>query len=128
MNKSLHFLFLLLFITTALAQKDFTLKQVVLDYESITPVKLKQLQWIPGTEDFAYVKKIDDQNTLLKENAYNEGIHVLISYNSLNRIVKENDLPAMDSIPDFTWVNSNTIQFWNKHYLVNFNVDNNSEL
>lgn len=123
---SLRFLFVILISGISFAQKDFTLRQVVVDYESISPAKLKQLQWIPDTDDFAFVKKIENKTTLLKENAFTGDKQVIFTFNSLHELLKIKELPLLDSLPKLIWINQNTIQFWAQNYLLDINVDNNN--
>ncbi|MGD8306888.1 MAG: DPP IV N-terminal domain-containing protein [Ignavibacteria bacterium] len=123
---SLRFSFIILISGISFAQKDFTLRQVILEYETISPAKLKQLQWIPGTDDFSFVKKIENKITLLKENAFTGDKQVLFTFNSLNELLKIKELPLLDSLPKLNWINQNTIQFWTQNYLLNINVDNST--
>jgi dipeptidyl-peptidase-4 len=126
MHKSLQILLAILISGISIAQKDFTLRQIIFDYETISPVKLKQLQWIPGTEDFAYVKKVENKIALIKENVRYEGKQILFTLESLNELVQQNRILPLDSLPEFKWISNNTIQFWIKNLLVNYNVDKNS--
>ena len=74
MNKLLRILLIIFFFSAALtAQKNFTLEQVTIDTATIQPKKLEQLQWIPGTDDFAYVFSDNGIKKLYKENSDVEG-------------------------------------------------------
>ena len=56
MKKLLHSLIVvILFTGSLLAQKNFTLEQVILESASLSPKRLSQLQWIPDTDAFTYV-------------------------------------------------------------------------
>ena len=74
MQRLIHILFTIyLFTGSSTGQKNFTLEQVILDTASLSPNKLLQLQWIPETDDFSYVKSNDGKEILVRENSTNEG-------------------------------------------------------
>ena len=68
MNFKNNVLLLFILLTISIfAQKDFTLKQVILEAPSLSPEQLNQLQWIPDTEDFSYVEESVDGIDLVAE-------------------------------------------------------------
>ena len=115
-----------LLTTCILAQKNFTLEQVILESKTLLPKELKQLQWIPGTEDFSYVFEMEGVESLLKENAQVEGRETLISLSSLNTVFQNTGLGTLNIFPEYRWINSTTLQFWNYNSLVNYNIKSNS--
>jgi dipeptidyl-peptidase 4 len=127
MKKLIHSLSIILLLTGSLfAQKNFTLKQVILESESLLPQRLSQLQWIPGTDAFTYVTNDDLESKLIKEIASAEGTEVLLTLTKLNEALGTKGLTTLKNFPIFKWTNSSTIRFWNYSSLVEYNINNNS--
>jgi len=127
MQRLLLILLPILFLSvTITAQKNFTLEQVTLEPETLQPKKLKQLQWIPGTDDFAYVFSDNNSLSLIKENSSVAGKIELITLNNLNLTLTSYGLEVLKTFPKFTWSSDKTIRFWNTNKLIDFNLNNNS--
>jgi len=127
MNKLLRILLIILFFTAAVcAQKNFTLKQVTTDEITLQPKKLEQLQWIPGTDDFAYVFSENETQKLYKENSDIEGRKELLTLNQLSTVQTAAGLDAADSFPKFNWISSDKIRFWIGNKLVDYNLKTNT--
>lgn len=126
--QKLHRILLFIFLCslTISAQRNFTLEQIVSDSDPLLPKKLEQLQWIPGTDDFAYVFTNNTSETLFKENANVLGKVELTNLDKLNNVLTSAGLSEVDSFPKFTWSSNNTIRFWNANKLVDYNLNNNS--
>ena len=113
MQKLISSLFVVILISGSLvAQKNFTLEQVILESESLLPKALSQLQWIPDTDAFTYVESVDNEINLIKENAITEGKEIILTLTELNVTLQSKGLNTFTSFPIFRWTNSNTIQFW----------------
>ena len=127
MKKLLHSLFIvILFTSSFLAQKNFTLEQVILESASLSSKHLSQLQWIPDTDDFTYVESTDEETNLVKENASSEGKEIILTLTELNVTLQNKELNTLKSFPSFKWVSSSTIRFWDYSSLVEYNLNNNS--
>ena len=127
MNKLLRILLIILFFTTAVcAQKNFTLKQVTTDEITLQPKKLEQLQWIPGTDDFAYVFSESGTQKLYKENSDIEGRKELLTLNQLSTVLTAAGLDAADSFPIFNWISSDKIRFRDGNKLVDYYLKTNT--
>ena len=126
MSKLLRFLLIFLFLpAVVVAQKNFTLRQVTTDTVTLRPKKLDQLQWIPGTDDFAYVFSNNNSESLYKENSEIEGKEEFISLDHFNAVIISAGLDTIKSFPQFTWTSSNTIRFWNDNKFVEYNLNTN---
>lgn len=123
--KKNYFFFVLFFSISVFAQKNFTLKQVILDVPSLSPSPLNQLQWIPGTDEFSYVKESENGIELVAEQIEAENKKILTSLDDLNSSLGNEMLDLVERIPRFTWYSANEIWFWQKNKLVLFNIDNN---
>jgi dipeptidyl-peptidase-4 len=127
MQKLIHAIFIvILFTGTLFAQKNFTLEQVILESESLSPKRLSQLQWIPDTEAFTYLDSTDVETNLIKENAASEGKEIILSLTELNVTLQSKGLNSFTSFPIFKWTTSSTIRFWANLSFVEYNFNNNS--
>jgi len=127
MKKLLHSLFIIILLSiSSLAQKNFTLEQVILESESLSPKRLSQLQWIPDTDAFTYVESVDEETNLVKENAASNEKEIILTLAELNVALQSKKLNTLKSFPAFKWVNSSTIRFWDYSSLVEYNLNNNS--
>ena len=115
-----------LFATCLNAQKNFTLEQVILESNNLLPKELKQLQWIPGTDDFSYVFEVKSVEILLKENAEVEGKKSLLSLTKLNTVFQNTGLATLNSFPQYKWITNNILQFWNHNLLINYILTTNT--
>ncbi len=123
MKKITGFLFILFITSTSLfAQKDFTLEQITLNPGSLYPKSLQQLQWIPDTDDFAYVFTDDTTESLYKENAENEGRQILLTLEQFNKDLQRAGYKTFPSFPRFKWVSSTTIRFWKNTSLLTYDI------
>ena len=110
-------LIFLLFIPL-FAQQSLTLKQVVLERQTISPQRLSQVCWIPGVDKFSYVK--DD--ALYYESVDGSDKGKLTTLNRLNEVLTANNLNDLGSFPLFSWFSQNEIWFWDENKLLIFNV------
>ncbi len=94
-------LFLIVFIisVSGFAQKNFTLKQVILEAETISPLQLEQLHWIPETEEFSYIQKLGDNAFLISEKIEAENKTQLTSLSKLNKSLTEANLNQCNQLP-----------------------------
>jgi hypothetical protein len=111
MQKLIHAIFIvILFTGTLFAQKNFTLEQVILESESLSPKRLSQLQWIPDTEAFTYLDSTDVETNLIKENAASEGKEIILSLTELNVTLQSKGLNSFTSFPIIKWTTNSTIR------------------
>ncbi len=106
--------------------KTLQLEDVTLKGFQFYPQRLSQLQWIPGTDNFAFVKQTDDAE-LVKGNVQNDNVESLVKLSAVNLKLEENALGSVKSFPRIGWINSNTISFWKDLNLISYNL-NSGEL
>ena len=117
---------LFFFLTTCLlAQKNLTLEQVILESNTLLPNELKQLQWIPGTDDFSYIFDINGVESLIKENTDVEGKETLLSLTGLNTELQNAGLTTLNFFPEYKWITNNILQFWNYNLLIHYYLSTN---
>lgn len=107
------------------AQKNFTLEQITLESASLAPKELIQLQWIPNSDDFAYLDSTEDKTELIRENSESGEKEVLIDLFSLNVKLKHAGIDSLTTFPKFTWTSSESIRLWANELLVEFRFERN---
>ncbi|MBK7106873.1 MAG: DPP IV N-terminal domain-containing protein [Ignavibacteriae bacterium] len=113
-------------LNSLLAQKkNLTIENVVFDsYSKLAPKTLKQLEWIPNTNNVSY---IDGDSVLVEFNTKTNIKNNLIYLSKIKKIFNNSKLGNQFSkFPNIKWIDSKTFTFWNKNYLVSFNLKNNS--
>jgi len=97
MQKLIRSLFIVILITgSLLAQKNFTLEQVTLESKSLSPKRLLQLQWIPGTDEFTYLETIEEETNLVKEKSDTEGKEIILTLSKLNVTIQSAELNTLN--------------------------------
>ncbi|MCC6600811.1 MAG: DPP IV N-terminal domain-containing protein [Crocinitomicaceae bacterium] len=98
--------FLFLFISLSLfSQQPLTLEEAVNgQYRQFYPKNLDQLNWLPGSDDFVYVKN----DTLFQGNAKTkeQAALTLAQLNDWNKLTQK-----LTEFPDITWLDANTFYF-----------------
>ena len=89
-----------LFISELFAQQSLTLKQVVLERETVSPKKLSQIYWIPKNDKFSYVK----DNILYSESVDGNDKGEMLNLNKLNENLKSNNLNNFGTFPSMAVV------------------------
>ncbi|GAH04991.1 unnamed protein product [marine sediment metagenome] len=123
--KKNFFFFVLLFSISVFAQKNFILKQVILEAPSLSPATLNQLQWIPGTDEFSYLEETESGINLVAEQIEAGNKKILTTLDDLNNSLAYAALDSATNFPRFSWHSSGEIWFWQKNKLVLFNIQKN---
>ena len=119
------FFFITVFLTVnCFAQiKTFTLEDAY-SKRLFTPKSLKQLQWIPGSDNYTYV----DLKMLIKGNVVNEQRDTLLNLAELNKkldLLKEAPLTAF---PVITWTDVSTFYFQGNNKIFSYHIKDKSVL
>ncbi|HLG31965.1 MAG TPA: DPP IV N-terminal domain-containing protein [Ignavibacteriaceae bacterium] len=122
--KHIKYLFVLLALTANItySQKLFTLEQVILNQETISPIKLLQLQWIGKSENISYVQKINEDYVLFSESIEEGNKLILTSLKEINQSLTSKNQDTASTFPLFSWFSESEIKFWNQNKLLKFNV------
>lgn len=115
-------LILLLLPSMAQAQqKMLTLEDCFLKVGALFPGTMRQLNWIPGTEDFYWIEKVDGKDVMMKENAKKRSKTELLTLDALNAALNDQDqAPA----PGFPFVHfTNATHFWFEYNFYLFTYD-----
>ncbi|MBZ0200202.1 MAG: DPP IV N-terminal domain-containing protein [Ignavibacteriaceae bacterium] len=121
--KFLRTLLLYLFVAGSVfgQTKTLQLEDVILKGYQFYPQRLTQLQWVPGTDDFVFIKQGDDAE-LVKGNVENETFESIAKLSAINSKLEAATLGNIKSFPRIGWVNLNTISFWKDMSLISYNL------
>ncbi len=120
-----YFFFLLLFTVSVYPQKkNFTIKDVVYNsYYNLAPERLKQLKWIPDSDNLSQV--ISDSNGiyLASIDLDNQNKKSLIKLKKINNQISNAKLGnELKSFPMYNWTSQNTFTFWQDTNLISVDL------
>jgi dipeptidyl-peptidase-4 len=123
MKLFLKIFFYVLIASTIYAQeKTLNLEDVILKGGQFLPKRLTQLQWIPGKDNFVFVKLSDDAE-LVVGNTEDENLETLLKLSALNLKLEEYSLDKLKAFPRIGWVDANIISFWKDMQLIAFDLN-----
>ncbi len=123
MKRFSSLLFLLLVTATQLFSQDklFTVDDVILNGFRLAPSNLRQLSWIPNSNNFVWTDGTGDKSVMLFSSIKNSGVDTLIKLSDLNLFfTKQNEKP-LNSFPLLNWASADEFNFWSgaKYYSYN---------
>ncbi|MBN1638181.1 MAG: DPP IV N-terminal domain-containing protein [Ignavibacteriales bacterium] len=123
----LIFSFLLFQSITQAQNKILTIEDVVFNsYSSLAPSNLRQLSWIPNSNDYVYLVTEGQSQQIVKFSAENDNSEVMLSLEGLNQKLKESGLNEVKSFPYFYWIDNKTLSFTQDNFLLNYDVKKKS--
>ncbi|RAU82354.1 S9 family peptidase [Pontibacter arcticus] len=121
--KRLAFLFILL-ATTLQAQsqgKMLTMEDAVIN-PALQPENLRQLSWIPGTDDFVYLKQSNGEQVLVRGKATSTKQENLLALTKLSSALEANGATKLKSFPQMSWADANTMVFVAENKVYHYNL------
>ncbi len=116
-------LLLFIFVSQAFTQeKLFTVEDVVLNGFRLSPQNLRQLNWIPKSDNFVWVDGVNTKSALLLSSPKNSKIDTLIRTSDLNSLLNTQDEKPINSFPSVSWTSSDEFNFWNGKTYYSFNT------
>ncbi len=116
-------LLLFIFVSQAFTQeKLFTVEDVVLNGFRLSPQNLRQLNWIPNSDNFVWVDGVNTKSALLLSSPKNSKIDTLIRTSDLNSLLNTQDEKPINSFPSVSWTSSDEFNFWNGKTYYSFNT------
>ncbi|MEM7035378.1 MAG: DPP IV N-terminal domain-containing protein [Bacteroidota bacterium] len=116
----------LLFVASLTAQaqkKEVSLEDAVTKQRTTLGAEnLSQLNWIPGTDNFAYVKEVGEEFTLLSGNAEQKSRNVLTTLMEINGAMLDAGAEELTRFPRFRWISATKIRFASKRTLFSYDV------
>ena len=111
MKKNIFFFLVVISLSSSAQNKLLTMEDaMVKNRTTLAPENLKQLQFIFGTDDYVYLKKINDQDTWMKGNFKDKDETVFLTLTQLNEKLKATGfgdlktMPAIQFSTRFDWV------------------------
>jgi len=105
-------------------KKDFTTQDIIYNsYTSLAPSYLKQLQWIPGSDAYSYIKNEGGNFILVKSYVKSEKTENILTLENLSAVFEKEGLKAPARFPRFTWLNPYEIQFMKDTLLLRYNFN-----
>ena len=121
MKKIPVFVALLFSVLMAFCQdKTFTLEDCIYMNRELFPKNIQNLQWIPETSDYSFVK----DNVLMSNNAKVNKEKSVLTLEELNAAIKNNklEITALERFPSISWTNKTTFRFSVKSNIYSFNL------
>jgi len=123
--KRFRFTLLLLFIFISQAfpqEKLFTVEDVVLNGFRLSPQNLRQLNWVPNSDNFTWVDGVNTKSALLLSSPKNSKIDTLIRISDLNSLLTKQNEKPINAFPSVSWISSDEFNFWNGKTYYSFNT------
>lgn len=99
--------------------RELSLEDVALHwYDELAPERVKQLQWLPETDRFAYVEMVDSVETLFVGTAGSGKSQPRLSLTGLNRWLEREGLQPLHRFPRIHWQDEHSFWFWKGDSLI----------
>jgi len=123
----LNILFFIFTITLFAQNKNFTMLDVVQNsYSTLAPERLKQLNWIPNTNNVSQVVTDSIGQNLVLIDAITSKSKKLTSLNNINsRFTATGIENKLGRFPRYNWVSEHTFTFWQDNSLYSYDVNSN---
>jgi dipeptidyl-peptidase-4 len=102
-------------------QKLLTMEDAFLN-RSLQPQNLRQLTWIPGTSDFAYVRTTNGQDELVRATGAAEKLSVAVPVAQLSAALKAAGADETRAFPTVQWLNANTLLTTSKNQVYRYDT------
>jgi dipeptidyl-peptidase-4 len=107
------------------AQKELLKISDVYKNPTVYPVRMSQLQWIPGTSEFSYMnanRRLEISPEIVKSNIKGNEKQVL-KLAVLNGLFKEYGFEEVKRFPSLTWVDAQTMSFVKKDTMYELSLE-----
>lgn len=111
------------FISQAIPQeKLFTVEDVVLNSFKFSPANMRQLNWVPNTDNFAWIDGLNAKAAFLLSSPKNSKIDTLIKLSDLNSLFTTQNEKPVDAFPAVSWTSPDEFNFWSGKTYYSFNT------
>ncbi len=110
------FLVVILFLVSSLTiaqTKLFTVEEIFGSRGKFSVNNLRQLNWVPDTDQYVWVDGQGENAALLGEFAKKNIVDTLLTLKSLNTILSTSGFTALKNFPMMNWVSSTEFLYWN---------------
>lgn len=102
-------------------EKLLSIDDVVLNsYTKLAPGNLKQLNWIPSTEDYVYVT--DKDTSLIRFKIKSDKPDTILKLKDLNKLLSQQNFGEINYFPSISWNNNRTFNFWIDNNLFTYDI------
>ncbi len=115
-------LFFLFVLNLNAQDKLLTVNDVILNSFRYSPVNLRQLSWVPDTDNYVYSEGNGDQSVLVIVSAKSGKKDTLLSIKELNGKLEAENQKKLNALGQIKWLSSSTIQFWNSGNLFTYDT------
>ncbi len=116
-------LFIILCSVFLIAQKkNLTIEQATLQGYTLSPKKLLQLNWIPGSDNISFVDKLNEEPKLFIQNYDSNDKKEIIGVNALSQKLTSMGENEIGYFPHIDWVDRNSFNFQNGNKLYRYNI------
>lgn len=109
-------------ICTSAQDKNLDLEQIILHSSTVSPRKLPQLCWIPGTNDISYIDTLNGQQFLFKQAYDSRNRTVIVSGNTISEKLTAIGEDKFSRFPSIKWIDRNNIMFEANKKLFRYNI------
>lgn len=115
-------LFFLFVLNLNAQDRLLTVDDVILNSFRYSPVNLRQLSWVPDTDNYVYSEGNGDQSVLVIVSAKSDKKDTLLSIKELNGKLEAENQKKLNALGQIKWLSSSTIQFWNSGNLFTYDT------
>ncbi len=127
MKKYALTLIILISTLTVAQKKNFTTEDVILNsYTTLIPEKVNQFRWIPGTDDYSFIKQADTVTNLVIASVHGSQVKSAISLDRLNNALEAAGTTPVSRFPIYAWIDGNVFRFMKNGKLVYYFADKDS--
>ncbi|PKL82996.1 MAG: S9 family peptidase [Ignavibacteriae bacterium HGW-Ignavibacteriae-3] len=122
--KNIRFLLLILFIyTSQIISQDklLTVEDVVSGFR-LAPSNLRQLNFIPNTNSFAWIDGAGEKSALLASSEKSPKVDTLFKVAELNSFIVKQGEKSFNSFPAISWTSADEYNFWSGLNYYSFNL------
>ena len=104
--------------------KPITLEDAILRTRTtLAPENMDQLKWIPGTDQFSYVKEIDGEPALFSGNAEGKSRKALATLEEVNTALEAIDIGARKRFPRYQYMDASHFRFLHSNQVIIFDLN-----
>ncbi len=118
--KYFSLLFLLFVFNLNAQDKLLTVEDVILNSFRYSPVNLRQLSWVPDTDNYVYSEGNGEQSVLVMFSAKSSKKDTVLTIKELNNKLEAVNQKKLNNLPSIKWLSSSTVQFWNSGNLFTY--------
>ena len=117
-------LLVIAFSTNIFAQdKLFTVEDVTINaYPKFLVQNLRQLNWLPSSDNFTYVDGQGEKSAILKYGINSTSADTFLTLAELNSFLKKFQIEEIKNFPQINWNNGTSFSFWAKNDWLSFDI------